>query len=175
MLLLAVAVASNQSQHKLILILGMFSVNGAWPATKWKITSMFQYKRNNQRPLNLILMNREIILSSMVWVASAAVSLAASVPTNLKSIPIVNPLGLSLNEYSLSWKTGKRHTESLSRVTSKSSVRAQEISGTADADILQTHLGFLASARVSKTVKKRGGKYRCGIVTRQKVSSVNPH
>ena len=71
---------------------------------------MFQYKKNNQRPLNLILMNREIILSSMVWVASAAVSLEAAVPSDLKSTPIVNPLGLSLNQYFLSWKTDKGQT-----------------------------------------------------------------
>ncbi|NRB45212.1 MAG: hypothetical protein HRU47_10390, partial [Verrucomicrobiales bacterium] len=55
-------------------------------------------------------MNRKIILSSMIWVASAAVSLAASGPSDLKSTPIVNPLGLSLNEYFLSWKTDKGQT-----------------------------------------------------------------
>ena len=55
-------------------------------------------------------MKREIILSSMIWVASAAVSLAAAVPSDLKSTPIVNPLGLSLNEYFLSWKTDKGQT-----------------------------------------------------------------
>ncbi len=55
-------------------------------------------------------MNREIILSTLLWVTATAISLAASVPTNLKSTPIVNPIGLPLNEYALSWKTSNGQT-----------------------------------------------------------------
>ena len=53
-------------------------------------------------------MNREIIFFILAWIISTSFTAATEAPSDLKSTPTANRLGLSLNEHSLSWKSDKR-------------------------------------------------------------------
>ena len=55
-------------------------------------------------------MNRKIIFFILAWIISTSFTAATETPSDLKSTPTVNRLGLSLNEHSLSWKSDKGQT-----------------------------------------------------------------